>query len=434
MVNTAQDWPVARTYAGRDLARISLPLGGIGTGTVGFGGRGQFRDWELENRPSKGLTSPLTFFACRVRGATVPAQARILEGALFDEEVEGWQGSPAPLAGLPRFAGCEFQATYPFGRAVLSDPHFPVQVSVTAFNPLAPGDPELSGLPLAAFRVILTSRADEPVSADVMFSVVAVAVNKLRARGGASDPADAAMDDRNEDWGTIAAAVLGPGAWTGPTWGMGKWNQGLFAMWQGFGDSGRPQPGLFGLGGPGPTVAAAVAGTAGARRDLPPGGSAEVVFLLGWHFPNRRAWVGGTQGPRGEAGEETVGNHYATRSADAWEVLTSQAPRLAELEAATQDFVSAFWSSDLSPAVKEAALFNLSTLRSQTYFRTADGYPFGWEGCLDDAGSCLGSCTHVWNYDLATAYLFGGLARQMRELEYGHATARSEEHTSELQS
>ncbi len=158
MVNTAQDWPVARTYAGRDLARISLPLGGIGTGTVGFGGRGQFRDWELENRPSKGLTSPLTFFACRVRGATVPAQARILEGALFDEEVEGWQGSPAPLAGLPRFAGCEFQATYPFGRAVLSDPHFPVRVSVTAFNPLAPGDPELSGLPLAAFRVILTSR------------------------------------------------------------------------------------------------------------------------------------------------------------------------------------------------------------------------------------------------------------------------------------
>src|SRR6266513_2477727 len=110
MVNTAQDWPVARTYAGRDLARISLPLGGIGTGTVGFGGRGQFRDWELKNRPSKGLTSPLTFFACRVRGATVPAQARILEGALFDAEVEGWQGSPVPLAGLPRFAGCEFRA------------------------------------------------------------------------------------------------------------------------------------------------------------------------------------------------------------------------------------------------------------------------------------------------------------------------------------
>ena len=29
----------------------------------------------------------------------------------------------------------------------------------------------------------------------------------------------------------------------------------------------------------------------------------------------------------------------------------------------------------------------------------------------------------MWNYDLATAYLFGGLARQMRELEYQYATA-----------
>ena len=432
------DWPVARTYSGSDLTRISLPLGGIGTGTVGLGGRGQFRDWELENHPSKGLTSPLTFFACRVEGAGVPAQARIAEGALFDGEVEGWQGSPAPLAGLPRFAACEFQAAYPFGRVVLSDPAFPVQVSVAAFNPLIPGDAEASGLPLAAFRLTLTSRADEPLSAEVMFSVETMVGHALRAAGPPSRPdgatragaelsgiliSDAAMDPGHEEQGTIAAAVTGPGGWVGPVWGMGKWNQGLFAMWQGFVTAGRPAPGLFELDGVGPTSAAAVAGTLGASRTLPPGGTAEVIFLLGWHFPNRRSWVGGSQGPRGEAGAEIVGNHYATGAADAWAVLTENAPSLPALEAATRRFVAAFWSSDLSVTVKEAALFNLSTLRSQTYFRTADGYPFGWEGCLDDAGSCLGSCTHVWNYDLATGYLFGGLARQMRELEFARATA-----------
>src|ERR1700679_101964 len=75
-----ESWPVARSYTGPDRNRISLPLGGIGTGTVGFGGRGQFRDWELENHPSKGLTFPLTFLACRVSGAG----ARVLEGALLD--------------------------------------------------------------------------------------------------------------------------------------------------------------------------------------------------------------------------------------------------------------------------------------------------------------------------------------------------------------
>ena len=87
------------------------------------------------------------------------------------------------------------------------------------------------------------------------------------------------------------------------------------------------------------------------------------------------------------------------------------------------DLPAAFWGSDLSPAVKEAALFNISTLRSQTFFRDEEGHPLGWEGCLDDAGSCLGSCTHVWNYDLATGFLFASLARQMREIEYLHATA-----------
>jgi beta-glucosidase 2, glycosyl-hydrolase family 116 N-term/Glycosyl-hydrolase family 116, catalytic region len=436
---SAQDaeWPVARRYTGRDRLRISLPVGGIGTGTVGFGGRGQFRDWELENQPSKGLTSPLTFLACRVAGPGTPPQARILEGALFDEEVEGWMGSLAPLAGLPRFADCEFQAAYPFGRVVLSDPDFPVQATVAAVNPLSPGDAELSGLPLAIFRVVLTSRAEHPIEASVAFSVEVLTGHALRERGEPSRPTaehrsaaglagvlltDAAMDRDHEKWGTIAAAAVGQGAWSGPAWGIGKWNQGLFEMWEGFLATGKPAGSTFGHGENVPMSSRALAGTVGAARTLEPGGTAEVVFLLGWHFPNRRAWRQGDQGPRGLSGPEIVGNHYATTTADAWAVLTAQAPHLDEAEGVTRRFVSALWSSDLSAPVKEAALFNLSTLRSQTFFRTADGLPFGWEGCLDNAGSCLGSCTHVWNYDLATGYLFGGLARQMRELEYLHAT------------
>jgi uncharacterized protein (DUF608 family) len=237
---------------------------------------------------------------------------------------------------------------------------------------------------------------------------------------------DSLMDPRHEEWGTIAAAVLGDGAWTGPAWGFGKWNQGLLAMWRDFAATGRPGAGSYLLGGPTPSSdpgsGAAIAGTLGAQRVLAPGATEAFTFVLGWHFPNRRSWVWTGPGPRGGAGEEIVGNHYATGYSDAWEVITREAPRLAELRTQTERFVTAFWSSSLPAAVKEAALFNLSTLRSQTYFRTADGWPFGWEGCLDDAGSCLGSCTHVWNYDLATGFLFGGLARRMRELEYSYGT------------
>ena len=430
-------WPVARRYSGHDRSRISLPLGGIGTGTVGFGGRGQLRDWELENHPSKGLTSPLTFFACRVTAEGMAPQARVLEGTLFDSEAEGWMGSPAPLAGLPRFCDCEFQASYPFGRVVLSDPDFSLRASVEAFNPLSPGDADVSSLPLAVFRASLTSRASRPAEVSVMFSVEAMTGHSLRERGEPSRPTvtsrtapgvagvllgDEAMDPAHEEWGTIAAAAVGPGAWTGAPWGMGKWNQGLFTLWQDFVATGQPSAGLFGQRDGAPMSSPALAGTVGTRFLVQPGGTGEAVFLLAWHFPNRRSWRGGDSGPRGAAGPETVGNYYTRGSSDAWQALTAAATRLPDLEARTQRFVSAFWSSDLAAPVKEAALFNVSTLRSQTYFRTADGHPLGWEGCLDDAGSCLGSCTHVWNYDLATGYLFGSLARQMRELEYLHAT------------
>jgi non-lysosomal glucosylceramidase len=437
---------VARRYLGGDRARISLPVGGIGTGTIGFGGRGQLRDWELENHPSKGLTAPLTFLACQVAGlgSGVAPAARVLEGALFDEEIGGAQGATAPLAGLPRFAECTFEAAYPFGRVVLADPQFPVRASVEAWNPLVPGDEEASGRPLAVFRVGITSVASEPLSVSVMLSAEALAGHSARTSRKPSRPfaasrsfsgglagaglllGDELLDTADEEWGTIAAAVLGEGAWTGPAWGYGKWNQGLFAMWRGFAASGRPRPGRYLLGGPTPSSdpgsGSAIAGTLGAERVLEPGGHQELTFVLGWHFPNRRSWVWTGPGPRGGPGPEIVGNHYATGYTDAWDVIAREAPRLAGLRAQTQRFVGAFWASSLPSAVKEAALFNLSTLRSQTYFRTADGWPFGWEGCLDEAGSCLGSCTHVWNYDLATGFLFGGLARRMRELEYRYGT------------
>jgi non-lysosomal glucosylceramidase len=54
-------WPVLTRYDADHLARIALPLGGIGTGTVSLGGRGDLRDWEIVNRPAKGFAPSNTF-------------------------------------------------------------------------------------------------------------------------------------------------------------------------------------------------------------------------------------------------------------------------------------------------------------------------------------------------------------------------------------
>ena len=41
---------------------------------------------------------------------------------------------------------------------------------------------------------------------------------------------------------------------------------------------------------------------------------------------------------------------------------------------------------------------------------------------MDRYGSCQGSCTHVWNYEVATPFLFGDLAQTMRDVELNYAT------------
>jgi len=96
-------------------------------------------------------------------------------------------------------------------------------------------------------------------------------------------------------------------------------------------------------------------------------------------------------------------------------------PRLPELARRTRSFVDALAACDYPAPVKEAALFNLGVLKSQTVFRMADGHLMGWEGVFAHTGSCFGSCTHVWNYESATSHLFGDLARTMRDVEFNHA-------------
>src|SRR5262245_54460378 len=95
---TLQDhssWPILVHYDQEHLVRIGRPLGGIGTGTVSLGGRGDLRDWEVVNRPAKGFAPPNTFFALYARPAGGAAVTRLLEGPLEAASYEGALGSTA---------------------------------------------------------------------------------------------------------------------------------------------------------------------------------------------------------------------------------------------------------------------------------------------------------------------------------------------------
>src|SRR5438067_9597342 len=88
------DWPVLARYDEPHLTRIAMPVGGIGTGTISLGGRGNLRDWEMVNKPAKGYTPIHTHFALYAKPRSGKAVTRALEGPMDPVDFEGSSGSP----------------------------------------------------------------------------------------------------------------------------------------------------------------------------------------------------------------------------------------------------------------------------------------------------------------------------------------------------
>jgi non-lysosomal glucosylceramidase len=146
MSSESTAWPSIKSFTGDYLRRISLPLGGIGTGTISLGGRGNLQDWEIMNTPAKGYT-PVeatlknlgSFFAISVQHDN-QRTTRCLEGPIDSSEYEASEGCKTPNSGFPRFREAIFHAAYPYATIELKDADIPLQVELRAMNPMIPGD------------------------------------------------------------------------------------------------------------------------------------------------------------------------------------------------------------------------------------------------------------------------------------------------------
>jgi uncharacterized protein (DUF608 family) len=433
MVGARINFP--RTFSGRNLKMIAFPLGGIGTGTISLGGRGQLRDWEIFNRPDKGNSPDYCFPAIWVevpphvqslspkgeRKELVPRQAvaRVLE-ARIQPPYEGPSGLGSDnVPGLPRLASAKFIGAYPFARIEFEDVRLPVLVSLEAFNPLVPLDVEASGLPIAVLRYRLKNPATWPVKVGLAFSLenpVGKEGRQANLRQGegvaglfmdnpflaSSDPLKGSMF-----LGALGAPEGSISYLRG--WKRTQWWDGPLTFWDDFTDDGA-------LSSNSPAVSPV--GSIAVTQSVLAGGETAATFLLAWHFPNRTPERCGWEAPEDGDKATVVGNHYCQQFADSWAVAQHAARELPALEERSRRFAAAVESSTLPPAVLDAVLSNLSTLRTNTAFRTADGEFHGFEGCNNQSGCCRGTCTHVWNYEQTTAFVFPSLAHSIRESEF----------------
>jgi len=410
-----------RVFTGRHLTAIAFPLGGVCAGCISLGGRGQLRDWEIFNRPDKGNAPSYAFPAIWAQVGTRKPVARVLESRIqppfMGSSGLGDQNAP----GLTRLASAKFTGEFPLARIDFSDSRLPVKVSLEAFSPFIPHEPDESGLPVAILRYRVRNPGLLPAKVSIAWSIEnpvgtkGTRLNEYKATerlaGLLMTNPELPADDPLK--GSFLLSALDPagGRLTHLRgWERSRWWNSPMLFWDDFSADGElgPEP-----ANPGPVGALSLG------RTIAPGAHADFTFALSWHFPNRTPRRCGWSAAKGD--EDTlIGNHYTTRFADAWAAAEYAAAHLETLERKTRTFAAAMRESTVPASIRDAASANLSTLVTPVCFRTADGEFHGFEGANDHSGCCHGSCAHVWNYETATAHIFPSFARSLRGSAFGY--------------
>lgn len=418
-----------RTFSGQSLSEIAFPLGGIGTGTISLGGRGNLRDFEIYNHPDVGNRIPFAFFALRAASPDGRVVCRILEGAIPPPYREPGGEKPDQLAGAPRFRTATFRGEYPSGFLSLADPAVPVEVALTAWNPFIPHNVRDSAIPAALFDWTIANPGDQDVEISLAASLSnpltvegdagkrtgAGAVNTVRETGGLRgiEFSHAKAQPGAPETGTLALSTTWQATDVVPQWYHGGWFDGAHRFWDEFSATGRIDATDDPPAANGGDVASLIL-----HATVPAGGSVTAPVAITWLFPKMaNPWRGGDRNPH-----TALDTYAGSQFTDAWAAAQYVNEHRERLACMTDLWRESVFSSTLPDHVLEAATSQASTIRSNTCFMLADGNFFAWEGTWRQTGSCHGSCTHVWNYEQTLAFLFPELERSMRRTEFLHNT------------
>ncbi|MGQ9479363.1 MAG: GH116 family glycosyl-hydrolase [Thermoproteota archaeon] len=427
-----------RVFREDSLSQIAFPIGGIGTGTVSLGGRGNLRDWEIFNRLSKGKNLPYTFFSIWFKEDGCKPVSRILESRILPP-YQGSQGIPPSCApGLPRLAKAIFRGEYPFAWIHFED-NIPLEIRLEAFNPLIPLNEKDSGIPVAIFRWNVKNKSSRRVDLTIAFSLLNAVgydgayvlngrfsdffgqnVNELiREENIVSIKMSSSKYSKDDPkFGSMAVATTWKDITYTLRWERSIWWGDIQSFWKDFSEDGRlaEDPSID------PSLDGETdIGTLGLLATLGPGEEATLPFFLTWYFPNLVNYWNDEKEVRGAR----IGNFYAKNFSDALDVARYVAREFDRLERETRLFHKSLFESTLPGYVLDAVLSQMSIIRTSICLWAEDGRFYAFEGCNDDSGCCWMNCTHVWNYEQALAHLFPSLERTMRLTDFLNNTDES---------
>ena len=349
----------------------------------------------------------------------------------YERTSSGLGSDNAP--GLPRLAEATFTGAYPFARITFADPQLPAEVRLEAFNPLVPLDVDASGWPVAILRYTIRNANNAPARVGIAWSIE----NPVGKEGGRRASSREAAGGRQAAFreapglsglymddpflaashplkGTFALCAMG--APEGSVsylrgWKGARWWDGVLAFWDDFSADGA----LDSSSSPGGTPVGSLAVT----QTIPAGREATVTFLLAWHFPNRTPERCGWHGSRKACPRPPW---WATPIPSALRMPGTPAAKPPSNSPNSKRARARSPRPSSRPRCRRRCWMRLPArfppCASTPASARADGEFHGFEGCNDHQGCCHGNCTHVWNYELATAVLFPKLAHSLRESEF----------------
>jgi len=427
-----------------DASEAAFLLGGIGTGNFSIGARGEFRDWEIFNRPGKGNKLPYTFFAIWAKPHNKEPICRVLESKLQPPFSKSHGFKSDEIAGLPRLDLSTMKGEYPFIWIDFQDKKLPVKVSLEAFTPFIPLNTDDSGVPGVILRYKVKNTTDKKIDVSIAGSLPNVVgfngynlwnrieiesenKNKYRDDGEIRGLFYSSKNLKSEDlkYGNLAFMTPDSSITYKENWLDGGWFDGIHDFWDDFKEDGKIEK---------ESVFEAQEsflrdksnikmGSLGIYHTLEPDEEQFFEFVITWYFPNRvKAWDEDYCCSDCDCKIKTIKNYYSTLFDSAWDAGKYLIKNLDKLEGKTREFHQALFSSSLPGYILDAIASNITVIRSPTCFRIENGTFLGWEGCFDQKGCCPGSCTHVWNYVQTLAFLFPELEQSIRMVEFNLET------------
>lgn len=405
-------------FTGDELKTIGMPVGGIAAGQLYVRGDGSLANWWIANNgynTGYGIAHLLNF--ATAQGDWKVCYQTFEPFSYVDQyfEITYKQDGEEVTRRLDKsgFDAIEFRGEYPVAMIDYKDSEdiAPVDVSMRIFSPFVPGELRKSATPATIIKFTVTNnskRAQEitfggvlqnMVMRDLMQSATGSSRNVTFSEDGRVGVTfDFVPDDKSllshPYSGNMSLVMLDGSAQADADISTMVIDDCVVA-------DQTPQGNSL-LGGVRSTVR------------LARGESRELTYLLTWYFPNRpmNYGDGGNWNQPIPTWGAAIGNMYSNWFDSSEDVASYLDENLQTLSDQTELFRSSWYDQGTLPYwLRQRIMQPVSTLATETCQWWANDKFWSWEG----VGSCVGTCTHVWNYSHAQAYLFPELERNVRE-------------------